>query len=1141
MESTPKLAFSPHLEKYLPPDMWRELTAGAPGRKLLLEALARLHSVLYLLSTYIPSHLFQEKLREPLPGLVQGRMLNGSLLFSDVSGFTALSERLALAYADEPQRGAEQVTHIINQYFDQMLEILAWSGGILLKFAGDALLVYFPDQAERRLLGGGRSGGQAAWVVRAAQRMMRAMERFATIETPVGEVPLKMKIGISTGRFAAISAGSARRMEYVVMGEAVVRAMAAEGEAQAGQVIVDQATANGFGLSFCTPCQLAGTPGQSPFYVVERAPGEENGAFDLTSSHHRASVTLPFGLGVEEVVAELERVLDQIEAVWPYLSPELAERIVARADQRWLGGEYRPTTVLFMNFSGFEELLSAWDVVGEGGESARPNLPAAGDGVHTVARMLSEYFNTINQAIASFGGIVSRIDPYKHGSKLLALFGAPVAHEDDPLRAVHAALAMRAELAALNGRWIRMWGDAVSPSEVTGGLIQQRIGISQGVTFAGQAGSSTRREYTVMGDEVNLAARLMSAAQPDQILLSHPVYEAAAGHFRITPLPAIRVKGKSQPVSIYQVEGLRDDRLARRLQAGGALVGRKTELKRGRRILRQALRGRGTLLTIRGSAGVGKSRLADALLSEALKRGARAFLSECESYRAALPYAPWTMLLHTIAGCSTADTPAARREKLVRLLAELGQDDRLLPLFDMLGLPAPPRRISARLDLARPIAPESKKADPLEAKAKPSLFGRIGQKVVAERPQAEAGQPSSAGRPVSLWQRAGQRHARAARSGQLWKRLETRVAAREQARLFEAVRLLLERLSSQTPLVICFENAQWMDPVSRSLLHYLLEHVGALPILILLVQRDEEAQRPPGARAPGDLGKVMSLSPLEPAGVSALVAHLLGKMAAQVDLPSLAEAVYEQSGGNPLFAEEIVRWLLRREDALIAWHAAGLGAGLRASGTLRELVLSRVDSLPHAQREAARAASVVGDEFSTGELAPLVEGSLAELASGLEQARLVFMTEAGLDLHYAFRQTLVRELVYDSQSFARRQELHAQLAAYLETRWAGDLEGQAELLAHHYEQAALWLPAARYLLVAGRKARQCYAYAEAMNCYDRALSGLDKIPPRQVTAEVQQLKSQAHEGRGDVAVLSGEMAVAAAAYRTARDLLKERP
>jgi class 3 adenylate cyclase len=182
-EPTEAVSMPAELEKYLSADLWRKLNSENPRRGVLINALERLRSVQYLLSTFLPSHLVQEKLRRPVAGLVSGQILNGTLLFSDVSGFTALSERLAVLGPE----GAERLTEIMNRYFTTMLEILSWSGGTLLKFAGDATLVYFPEQP-----GGASALGYPA-------RACWAIQEFSNIQTPTESVSLRMKIGIASG------------------------------------------------------------------------------------------------------------------------------------------------------------------------------------------------------------------------------------------------------------------------------------------------------------------------------------------------------------------------------------------------------------------------------------------------------------------------------------------------------------------------------------------------------------------------------------------------------------------------------------------------------------------------------------------------------------------------------------------------------------------------------------------------------------------------------------------------------------------------------------------------------------------------------------------------------------------------------
>ena len=584
--SEEQLVFPAELQSYLSPDLWRKLNSPALARGALFNALERVRSILYLVSTFMPAYLVQEKMRRPVAGLVSGQMLRGSLLFSDVSGFTPLSERLAVLGPE----GAERVTAIMNQYFATMLEIISWSGGVLLKFAGDAMLVYFPEQ---------ENGAHAGWAVRAGQRMLRAMKNFAQLETPKGTVTLQMKVGLATGEFLAASVGSEKRMEYFVVGPAVTRTMAAEGKTTGGgQLVVNEATLQAF-----TEAQvLKSLP--DGFALLQ--PGAEQAIddFEIKAETRRARGAVPWNASPRAILAQIEVALRQIQALIPYLAPELVERIVAHARRRQVESEYRPTTVMFCNFTGPEVLLDTWGAVG----------------VQRITSILNAYFSSMQEVIARYGGIISRVDPYSKGTKMLVLFGAPVAHEDDPQRAVSAALAMNAELEALEEGWRRKFARYLPP-EGAAPLVQHRMGITFGQTFAGQVGSNTRREYTVMGDEVNLAARLMSAAEMGQILIEQQVQKAVADYFVLNALPPMRVKGKSKPISVFQVAGPRDDTLASRARSRSSLVGRDMELAQAAGLLEQALQGRGGLLILAGPAGIGKSHLADELVNRATRQG----------------------------------------------------------------------------------------------------------------------------------------------------------------------------------------------------------------------------------------------------------------------------------------------------------------------------------------------------------------------------------------------------------------------------------------------------------------------------------------------------------------------------------------
>ncbi|HOU14133.1 MAG TPA: adenylate/guanylate cyclase domain-containing protein [Anaerolineae bacterium] len=1111
-ESRGPVTLPDNLGDYIPAELLQRVLHKPFNRRDWISVLTHLRSVRYLLCTYIPAHLAQEKTRQPIAGQVQGRWLNGSLLFSDVSGFTALSEHLA----NQGQEGTEQLTQAINRYFERMLDILSRSGGVLLKFAGDALLAYFPTY---------KDGEQARWAVRAARRMMHAMEDFAAIPTPLGTVNLKMKVGLSTGAFGALSVGNAQRMEYMILGPTVARTLGAEGSAVAGQIVGDGATAANLPPAVCADLG-------NGFFVLQETPDVPLDDYEIRAETQFSHAAEGWRFTPADMAADMQLLIDQIRAISPYLPRTLSERIIKTAEQRRLESEYRMTTVLFTNVTGFEDALAL--------------LPPGDDAnLAPLTRMLSDYFNAVQAIVARYDGVITRIDPYSKGSKVLILFGAPVAHEDDPERGTRAAVEMMAELATLGERWRR---DAASPA------IQQRIGITHGLTFAGQAGSGVRREYTVMGDDVNLAARLMSAGTPGQILLAPSVYAKVAARFAITALPAIRVKGKTNPIPIYQVDSLATGSLLdSRLRDLRPLFGRRTELEIGKRRVDQALAGNGGVLALQGPAGIGKSHLADALAAYAIAAGARVFLGECHAYTAQAPYDVWIGLLQAMLNAGHDDDPQQRAVRLHQWLTELGlpQSNVTDPLFTLLGLkhPAPPTF----------LPPSPAKETPPKPAPRAGLFAQIGQKVTTT-PAKSPG--------ANLWKLAQERQK--AQSGQMWQQLEARVAAREKERLFTALGALLERLSQRALLMLLFENAQWMDESAQALLAYLKLRITTWPVLILLAQRTEEeavnVDETTLSRA--QMGFVVTASavsgtaeavptsqnfdlltlllrPLDETGTRDLVTHLLNSTEGAPPeglknvetITRLCYTIHHHSGGNPLFIEEIVRWMQRTGNIT----PDQVAAGLQSSSALQELVTSRVDGLPHAEQVAVKDASIIGDDFHTSDLAPLVEAKpddirLITSLAGLESAHLTIKTASSSDDQYAFRQTLIREFIYKSQSFTKRRTQHARLAEYLEQRFAAKLVVYAELLAHHYTAAQQWLPAAHYTLMAGDKARQRYAFPQAAASYQRALEMLDRLTAEAMSPEAAALRVYGHTGLGDVALLTGDFTSAATHYTVARQV-----
>ena len=207
-----------------------------------------------------------------------------------------------------------------------------------------------------------------------------------------------------------------------------------------------------------------------------------------------------------------------------YFAPNVAAAIARQDTDIRLGGERRPITVLFSDIRGFTAIA----------ESMGPDA---------VAQLLSEYFSEMVEVIFEHGGTLDKFI----GDAVMALWGAPIAHSDDPDRALEAAIAMQQTIEDLNRRWV-----ASGRPEIGVG-----IGISHGEVFAGNIGSHRRLEYTVLGDAVNVAARLCAEAGPGEILVSEALLRVVKAPADYEYLPELGLKGKSQVVQVYRIKPAR--------------------------------------------------------------------------------------------------------------------------------------------------------------------------------------------------------------------------------------------------------------------------------------------------------------------------------------------------------------------------------------------------------------------------------------------------------------------------------------------------------------------------------------------------------------------------------------------------------
>jgi class 3 adenylate cyclase/tetratricopeptide (TPR) repeat protein len=303
-----------------------------------------------------------------------------------------------------------------------------------------------------------------------------------------------------------------------------------------------------------------------------------------------------------------------------------------------LEGERKQVTVLFADLKSSMELLADRDP-----EDARAILDPV---LERMMAAVHRYEGTVNQVM---------------GDGIMALFGAPIAHEDHAVRACYAALRMQ--------ETVTRYGDEIQRSH--GLSVQIRVGLHSGEVVVRAIGNDLHMDYSAIGQTTHLAARMEQLAAPGSIRLTAETLRLVEGMVQVTSLGLVPVKGLPDPVEVYELIGAG---LARtRLQAIAArgltpFVGRRTELQALRDTLARAGTGRGQLMAVIGEPGVGKSRLVAEFLASPLTQGWRIFETHAVSYGQATPYQPIRDLLKAYCQIDDRDDECAIREKVDKCL-----------------------------------------------------------------------------------------------------------------------------------------------------------------------------------------------------------------------------------------------------------------------------------------------------------------------------------------------------------------------------------------------------------------------------------------------------------------------------------------
>jgi class 3 adenylate cyclase/tetratricopeptide (TPR) repeat protein len=685
--------------------------------------------------------------------------------------------------------------------------------------------------------------------------------------------------------------------------------------------------------------------------------------------------------------------------------------------------ERRKATVLFADLSGYTAVAERMD-------------PEA------VKSLIDRSLRRLGQEVSRYGG---RVDKYI-GDNVMAVFGAPVAHEDDPERAVRAGLAMQTAMGEINEQFASEAGVSFS----------LRVGINSGEVLAGKVGD----EYTVMGDCVNVAARLQAAARPGSVTVGPATQRLTRGAIEYEELEPLELKGKSEPVPAWEALQLLVPGVARRAtRAETPLIGREDEsallASTFERVVRE---GRPHLVTVIGQAGVGKSRLLRELIRRLAEHPSQPALREgrCPAYGAGIAYWALGEVMRTQFEILDTDDSEVAWGKLSRGIEELISDE----------TDEPPQRVAALI--ARPLGIE-----PPEAVA------------AAATPEGEDPQQM-------------------------------------RDRMFSAVRSVVEAASRRRPVVLAFEDIHWADEGMLDLIEYLARWVRG-PVLTVCLARDELLERRPGWGGGRRNAAAILLEPLTDNEAHELVTALIP---GENGNGRLVSQVAERSGGNPLFAEEMVNRI--REE--------GAADADTLPDTVHSVLAARLDSLDPLERRVLQHAAVVGETFWHGWLGALAHEEdidLAEALTALQEKDLV-IPSAGSRLagehEYAFKHALIRDVAYGTLPKSVRARKHAEVGRFIEERSGERGEAMVALVAEHFGRAAALAPEAnldpdereqvlgsalRFHEAAGDAAASLYSNLEAFNHYSNALGLHDGLDPL--------TEARIGEKQGDVALRLGRV------------------
>lgn len=954
----------------------------------------------------------------------------GSVLFADISGFTPLTA--ALAQELGVQRGAEEVLNQINPVYEALIAELHRYGGSVMGFAGDSIICWLD--------------GDDGWRgVACGLAMQVAMRRFATVLTPAG-TPVNLAIKV------AVTAGPARRFVVgdpeiqlidVLAGRTLDHVASAEKMADKGDVVVGEEVVAALGDRLDVAAWRQESNGKR-FAVV-------HGLSSLPGPSPNPPLP-PNSLSEEQARSwALRPVYRRMQTAGTFLA------------------ELRPTVALFLKFTGID-----YDNDDEAGQK------------------LDRFVRWLQATVQKQEGFLIQLTMGDKGSFAYASFGAPLAHDDDSLRAVAAALELR------------------QPPPELSFIRDVQIGISRGRVWVGECGArdgagSPRFTYGVMGNEVNMAARLMGKAEPGQILVRRRIAEEAQIAFQFRQLGLITVKGGAEPIPVAEVIGRQQGSALQSTQYELPLVGRDADLAQLERLLDSALVGHGQIVTLQGATGMGKSHLMSVLQQVASAIGFQVASGTSQRIFQSATYWPWQQALRQLLGLAAEAGPEMlprQAEIVTQTLIQMNPEweVRVPLLSDVLGLPLVDNPTTAAFD------PRQRQE---------TLFAFVREVIVT------------------------------------WSRSQPLLLVFENSHwMDDTSRLLLESLAQVSRdaaimIVAIVRPAAETDEQSEAL-------VG------LRAHRNHHLLQLAELSADGVGQLVTNLL----GGPPSLLARLLIEAKAQGNpffTRELVDALRESNqlihqDGEWVLSESMID-ALRTANALVreggTWvlaQAADLSTvTLGIPDSIHGVILARLDRLPDSHKPTIKVASVIGYSFELGLVAqvhPAHPGTaqLRRQANTLEERDFIVhdfsLTDWQSDAEgnnghsrYTFRQQATQEVSYETLLFTQRRDLHRNLAELLEKQSPDAIDQ----IAYHAYLGEDWARSMRFHLLAGVNDKKLFANMQSMDHFRKALASAERLPPAETLSERQAI----HAELGQLLLTIGQRDTAIQHLRSALEMAGE--